>query len=312
MDENEKHLARVLFHKKVYTSEGQQFEDLLCRIMELNDGRFSRVKPHGKIGDKKNDGYIQDLGIYFQIFSPEDPMSAASITTAVEKAKTDFLGLKQYWDSISPIKQFYFAYNDKYKGAYPDIEKALADIRLTHSLDRAGLFRAKDLEDIFINLPKQHIIEVVGLLPNPFSITSISYSALHELLGYIHGNYSALDLNAISPPPIFHTKIGFNKISPTIESLLNVGSFQAGLIDSYFQSNSTFSKDSTRDHLAGLYAIAKKNTSANASRPEYPGDDIFIKLLEDLKANSGPEIQNSAIVLLSYFFESCDIFEAPI
>ena len=59
MDENEKHLARVLFHKKVHTSEGQQFEDLLCRILELSDGRLSRGKPHGKIGDKKNDGYIQ-------------------------------------------------------------------------------------------------------------------------------------------------------------------------------------------------------------------------------------------------------------
>ncbi|MBZ4231317.1 hypothetical protein LAN31_22090, partial [Mycobacterium tuberculosis] len=33
---------------------------------------FERVKPHGNIGDRGNDGWVCGVGVYYQVYAPED------------------------------------------------------------------------------------------------------------------------------------------------------------------------------------------------------------------------------------------------
>jgi len=72
MNDQEKALARLLFQNKINSLEGTAFENFFSQIMNYEDSEFEQIKPWGNIGDRKNDGFIRDKGIYFQVYAPED------------------------------------------------------------------------------------------------------------------------------------------------------------------------------------------------------------------------------------------------
>lgn len=91
MNANERAFARYMFKYKVVTSDGQEYENLFTDIMQRGSSDFIRVKPQGKIGDRKNDGYDRKLGSYYQVFAPEDLTKKAQ--DAVKKLKRDLQAL---------------------------------------------------------------------------------------------------------------------------------------------------------------------------------------------------------------------------
>ena len=127
MNRDEKYIARLKFQNELLKSDGQKFQDLFVKIMQKSYKDFRPVKPHGNVGDRKNDGFDKIRGAYYQVYAPEN--IDMKITNAVSKLKEDFEGLKSFWDSIYPIKEFYFTVNDKYKGLYPAIYYALAELK---------------------------------------------------------------------------------------------------------------------------------------------------------------------------------------
>jgi len=106
MNRDEKAFARVMFKHKVVTSDGQAYEDLFVDIMTRGNPDFIGVKPQGRIGDRKNDGYDRRKGSYYQVFAPEDPKLKSQ--DAVKKLKTDFAGLLKHWDSVTPDQRISF------------------------------------------------------------------------------------------------------------------------------------------------------------------------------------------------------------
>lgn len=103
----EKYIATLVFKNRIYQYEGQQFEDFFVDIMQKADSRFQPVKAYGNIGDRKNDGFIKEDGVYYQIFAPEEITKEKTIYDAVKKLEEDFSKLFAYWNEISPIKEYY-------------------------------------------------------------------------------------------------------------------------------------------------------------------------------------------------------------
>ncbi|ADO47976.1 hypothetical protein Entcl_1718 [[Enterobacter] lignolyticus SCF1] len=164
MDDISLSIARNMFHLQVYESDGVRFEDLFSKIMYYKSPGFQQVKPHGNVGDRKNDGFIKDEGVYYQVYAPED--ASNNVLTAVNKIKDDFQGLMEYWHDICPIKKYYFVLNDKYKGSLPQLHKELINLQRNFNLIDTGVFVAKDLERDLFNLPDDMIRSVVGHLPD--------------------------------------------------------------------------------------------------------------------------------------------------
>ena len=65
MDVQQKLDVRKAFKLRIHESNGNAFEDLFCDVMRASNKNFKKVKPQGRIGDRKNDGFIQSEGKYY-------------------------------------------------------------------------------------------------------------------------------------------------------------------------------------------------------------------------------------------------------
>jgi hypothetical protein len=310
MNSDERALARILFMNKILSSSGQEFENLFTRIMQYANANFIQIKPQGKIGDRKNDGYDPTKGTYYQVFSPEEP--TASEAAAVKKVSTDFAGLLKYWDTICPVKEFRFVFNDKYNGSFPTIEQDLLNIKKTHGLQGSGVFLARDLEDVFFTLKSDQMKAIVGFLPDPARVQLLDFSILGQVIAQVLRYKTQLGVTQILSAPDLDEKIKFNGLGPQVSVMLKHGSFHAGTVENYFSLNSTFTKQDVRNRLNDLY---RSRCSANKT-PLPAGvcraDVIFFEVLREISPASGSgEAQDAALILLAYFFEACDVFEDP-
>jgi hypothetical protein len=66
MNSQERAIARKFFKNRILEADGQAFQDLFNRIMSVAIPGFKPIKPHGNIGDRKNDGYVEATQTYYQ------------------------------------------------------------------------------------------------------------------------------------------------------------------------------------------------------------------------------------------------------
>ena len=298
MNVQEKTFARQLFQNKILKADGQIFEDIFSAIMNYADTDFQQIKPWGNIGDRKNDGYIKTKGIFYQVYAPEDIRK--SYPNVVSKLKEDFDGLKAKW---SPVNEFYFVVNDKYKGVNADCEKIIQEIKISHNLNDAGFLTAKYLENILFELEDNQIYLITGHIPDPANIKQLDFSILNEVIGHI----MQLPLNDGDKPkivlPDWNEKIKLNVLSESISQLLINGCFQSHSLEEYLKNNSDFLADSLRDKMNEVYSQEKENKS---------GDELFWAIVNSASPKAEQMYQTSVIVIMSKYFETCDIFEEPV
>ncbi len=298
MNQQEKTLARIFFQNKVFKSEGQQFEDLFCDIMSYADRNFKRIKAWGNLGDRKNDGYIENKGIFYQVFAPEDIRKA--YPEIVNKIQRDFDGLKEAWPNI---REFYFVVNDKYKGVHPESEQTIKTLKNSYALEESGIITADNLERILFELEENQINTIVGFLPDIEKIVNLDYHVLNEVIGFIMKLPIPLVKGEIKFPE-WDEKIRINNLSEYSKHLLNHGSQTVGSLDKFLANNS-FLAEELQSHITGVYQQIKKAWSDF----EVSGDHIFWELINECSPKNENPYQNAVVVIMAKYFESCDIFE---
>lgn len=308
MNREEKHIAKVKFQNKLLSSDKQAYEDLFTKVMELYDSDFRPVKPHGKEGDQKCDGFNKIKGQYYQVYAPEDLIGKEK--TTLNKLDDTIEGLFNFWQQISPIKEFYYVIKDDYKGAYPIIHQRLAEIKQNYQLEKADIFLGKDLEDIFLQLPDEHIFDVLGgFLPDVRNITNIDLSSLGEVINHLLNAERKPKEERFPDDPNFDKKIKFNNLSEEYASQLRSAYLQTYIIDEYFTYQGSFFKQDLKLVFSEFYSNSQNevpNTIENRN------DIIFEKIWDKASPNNKVPFKHAALVLMSHYFESCDIFEEPI
>lgn len=296
MNSQEKALARLLFNSKIIKANGQAFEDIFTDIMNYADPDFQSIKPWGNIGDRKNDGYIKSKGVFFQVFSPEE--ITTSYPKVINKLKCDFNGLLNHW---SPVNEFYFVVNDQYKGINADCEQAIQSIKQEHGLKNAGFKTAADLENLLFSLNEDEILNIVGFLPDPASI-KLDYSVLSEILDHLMSLSLPKTQDSHIIYPDWDEKITFNSLEGLAAQYLNNGFFQVGSLDEYLNNQSNFFADEVKNKIREIYIEYSK---------EYSGNELFWKMVDVICAKPTIGFQAAGIVLISKYFETCDVFEEP-
>jgi hypothetical protein len=296
MNSQEKALARKMFKLKIHESNGQAFEDLFTSIMNYAESDFQAIKPWGNIGDRKNDGYIESKGIFFQVFAPEDIKK--SYPKVIEKLKNDFEGLVKQW---SPIHEFYFVVNDKYHGINADCEQTIQIIRQEYNLNKTGFKTAKHLENLLFALEDDQIFSIVGYLPDPANI-QLDYSVLGEIINHLLSFSLPKTLDSSNIYPDWDKKIVFNDLGQIEANYLNNGYFQIGSLDEYLDNQSNFFADEVKDKIREVYI---KN------KDKHSGTQLFWKMIDVITPKAKSAYQVAVIVLMAKYFETCDIFEEP-
>ena len=311
MDRDEKYLIRIMFQNKIYSSDAQEFENLFTKIMQYRYNDFRAVKPQGSLGDMKNDGYLIDDGEFYQVYGPEN--ISKSIDTAINKLEVDSEGLINKWNKAN-INKFNYVVNDKYKGANVSVHQKLLKLdtilqKIANNNNiRTGLIVAKDLENMLFELDEDSIIAIVGLPPRTNAIYDVDYDALNEVVNHIL-NLPAKDYTDDLYVPDFDEKIKFNGLSKIIARRLDSAAINYGDVEVYFENQGDFLRDDIKNRFKQLYNEAKNKIS---NEEENFADRRYMYILEkSMPRENKNSIQQAVECLLAFYFESCDIFEAP-
>jgi hypothetical protein len=307
MSPEQKVIARSLFQLKVFNSDGQAFETLFTVILTLSNPNFIQIKPQGNLGDEKNDGFDRTSGTYYQCYAPEDIEKREG--KALSKLKEDFGGLKSKWNHETPIKKFFYVLNDKYKGVYASIVHELAWIKNEHGLEDAAPFLNKDLENVFFGLSDEQIFSVIGMLPKIEMDETVQLSALGEVVDHLIQTMKPKTGSGKLVAPDFNEKIEFNYLSAEVAQILTDGNYQSHALTAYFSSGPSGLKEDLRDIFNKLYVdLGKKYLEVPTKEKS---DILFFDIADKSFPNQKAAHQQAIFVLMSYFFESCDIFEEP-
>lgn len=306
MNANDLYMMTERFRYEVRKSDGNDFENLFTKLMHAKDNSFHQVKPQGKLGDKKNDGFTDDKGEFYQVYAPEDLSSKDA--NALTKLNEDFTGLVSYWPQHGfTIKKFRYVVNDKYKGVGPTTYAGIQQLKKNNPSIDIGLLTSVDLTDIFRSLTDEDKIDILG--PNP-ELTQEFYDAqvMHDIVEYIMN--SKLDpLTAQIPNYVdFQKKLDYNKLNDHIKELLKNALIRICDVDDYFNLNIDFQKDELRNRMSGFY----QNACADITDSDNQPDEVFISLYENLcPKTASTSAKNAILVLMAYYFQTCDIFKVP-
>jgi hypothetical protein len=318
MDETRKLIARRMFRLRVHEAKGTEFQHLFEQVMQYRYPGFKAIKPHGNVGDRKNDGYIASLGRYFQVYAPEEPHTNDSAVAAARKAAKDFAGLVAYWQKIAAVKEYRFVFNDEYRGTPPPLEEALAAIQKDHGIS-ASVMLTKELEDEAMKLDPDQLADVINSsIPETSLFDSVDFGVLREVVQHVLRQADPVTIDDFLEAPDFDQKIQFNGLSKGVAVLLTYGSYQSDAVDDYFSKNSTFARQQVRDHLSSTYSLCRTRISNAASPLADAGDLVFFRILDTIvprvpaaSREQSARVQQAAIVVMAYYFEACDIFESP-
>lgn len=317
MSPERKMMARVLFQLKIHKSNGAAFERLFADVMQYARPDLDKIKPYGNQGDRGNDAYQKNDGRYFQMYAPEEPANTKQ--EAIVKAKTDFeTKLLPHWSGFCPVKEYYFVFNDKYHGTSFPIEKELAQIKETHSLNAAEVYLAKHLEQEFISLEEDQILTILGTgsLPRYESTEGLDYSVIAEVIQYIQNTPIDHIKNGKLVVPDINEKILFNDLNAFSE-YLKIKQRETWQIDDYFSRNSDFAKSVLRDHLSSYYQESILEIPDGIdTQGSMLGDLRFAYVLDRIapitkNAAHDRARRDVALVIMARYFETCDIFEEP-
>ena len=305
MNRNTRYIARLLFQNRIYSCDGAAFEHFFTQVMQRYNPNFRQIKPQGPYGDRKNDGFDNTTGTYYQVYAPEDIRTREKET--IDKLVMDFGGLYSYWQGITPIKHFFYVVNDKYKGAYPTLYAELQKIRNQYPDISVNPLLSKDLEDVFLTLSEHDVIDIIGIIPSPDDIV-VEYGVMRDVVDYLLRVPTNPQQEVIPLNPDFGKKISFNSLSEHVASYLKSHRINEFAINDFFELNSNFTKDELRNVFNGLY-----NEALNViPDTEEKNDKVFFYIYDKSYSKHSVAIDAAIFTLMAYYFEYCDIFEVPV
>ena len=122
-DELQRYIYQLKFRNAFLENEGQAFEDMFSRIMgHAFPCDFQPVRPYGRRGDLKCDGYRASDKSVFQCYAPR----TTKLDAMQAKVDADFNGAVGHWGSR--MERWVFVQNDD-AGLPADVTQQLLDLR---------------------------------------------------------------------------------------------------------------------------------------------------------------------------------------
>jgi hypothetical protein len=292
----------LIYHQNILELElfrhtGKAFQDLFELIMQKADPSFIMVKPMGKEGDWKADGYSLNSKTVYQCYAPEEMTGSK----AAKKIAADFDGAKLQWKDRMQIWVFVWssesALPPQAVGALADLESANPGLKIYH-IGRAGLW------DIVKGLSLNDREALLGIVPDLRDVPMTTAAEIQVLMkhlvksGTVASEDDSFDLTAITD------KLARNRLSVAVTNMIKPALPVARLVREYVTSmpDPGFSQVVALD-LASHYAEIAPSTNDS--------DVIFGSLVKYVLGDhdSEPKFFWAAAGIVTHYFELCDVFE---
>ncbi len=297
MDRVSRSWYELAFERDFLKKTGNSFQDFFCEIMEkCHPGDFQRIRPWGKFGDRKNDGYLSSARMLFQIYAPNEIRQADTLA----KINEDFYGALPYWEKY--FDSWVFTHNSR-QGLSPDVFKRLLELKTEYTYLEFPCWGFEELRIKVFTLSERDIASILGLAPTNQDLLNVGFSELKLVLGAISQQEPLFDQDISS---ISKEKLTYNALSHSVEELIKLGAVRSNLVKRFFReyNDPEYGDKIARTFREKYIELKKENNSP---------DIIFLKLQEFAGGTKRgpPKYEAAVLAILSYLFQSCDIFEHP-
>jgi len=276
---------------------GKAFQDFFERIMQKTEPSFMMIKPMGRVGDWKADGYSMHTATIYQCYAPEELTGPET----AKKIKEDFNGARAKWKD--KMKRWVFVWNF-YRGLPPQAVAELAELKKAYPTLVGDHIGPAGLWDIVQKLSLADREALLGVVPDLNDVPTTTAAEIQVLMTHL-GSHSTvfsgpvdLDLTAIVE------KLQRNRLSAAVSAIIKPAIPVARLVGKFVTSmpEPAFSEAIAMD-LARRY----NELAASADEP----DVIFGNLIEYVLGDHRPEPRLfwAAAGIVTHYFELCDLFE---
>ena len=295
LDEFALHYHEMRFEKACHEKKGMEFQAFFERIMTKHDPTFISVKPSGKEGDWKADGFSQKSGTVFQAYAPEEMTNAK----AASKIITDFNGAKAKWGDKMKAWVFVWSSHDSLP---PHAVSVLQEIKQKELTITISDMSRKGLWGIVATLPLLDRIDLLGVVPSINPAESVTAVEIQVLLKYLVRQEAPLLSDNLDLTDLAE-KINRNRLSSRVREQVQKAIATVRVVEQYVKRHSDVQYSQL---VANVLAYKYQQFAVAYNKP----DDIFFALVEYVRSNDpSPTSYWPAVGIIAYYFQLCDIFE---
>jgi hypothetical protein len=279
-------------------SKGDGFQSLFEKVMsKAYPGDFMPCRPWGKVGDKKNDGYLPSKRTLFQCYAPNEMAAKA----AIKKINEDFEGAKIHWEEF--FDTWAFVHNAPDGRLGPHIIETLEKLRQANPKISIVSCGYTELLAEFRRLSLQDLESWFGLSLTTEVNLGLGYQDLAAVLKHIN---LSLPLTNAEVKDVSRGKIEANFLSPAVADFLKIGMQKSYLVSGFFQNWN----DPTYGERVAL-AFKNEYISLKAAVPTLHPDEIFgqLEAWAGGSSNNTPSHKAAVLAVMAYLFDRCEIFE---
>ena len=279
-------------------AKGDAFQGFFETLMfKAHPNDFLACRPWGKVGDRKNDGYLPSARVLFQSYAPNE-MGAAEAT---KKIKEDFEGAKHHWEKY--FDEWTFVHNAPDGRLGPHIIETLAKLMQDNPNIRIGHCGYEEMLAKFRQLSLQDLESWFGPSLTMEANVNLGFSDLAAVLTHI----------SVTPLPtasevkdVSRGKIEANLLSQAVADFLKLGMQKSPLVAQFFSNwkNPTYGEQIAQ-------AFKSQYTGLRDGVPPLHPDEIFGRLEAWAAgtANTTPTHKAAVLAVMAYLFDKCEIFE---
>lgn len=284
------------FRNDYLEKKGTAFQEWFVQLIGAALGpRFEPVRPYGKQGDLKCDGRDSSTGTVFQVYAPEGMKDKELMS----KIQADFDGAVEHWGE--ELKKWVFVHNDS-RGLPPKAQQLLDELRTKNPGIEIEQWWEPQLRELAMSLPLAALQSLWGFAPSMAVAERTTFADLVPVISALAQSEPSELAVPVTPPSAF--KIQKNDLSSDVEQLLIVGRRKSDLVRQYFQR-------AADADLGERIAQSFRNRYQELRETGLSADKIFAELQQMAGMSGAPGQQAAALAVLTYFFESCDIYEDP-
>ncbi|WP_371566838.1 ABC-three component system protein [Streptomyces canus] len=288
-------------HQQACFESGTAFEDYVSKVLEKFHDDFLNPAPSGSLGDGGCDGLAESGTIFYACYGQRPGRNAER--ELANKIQGDFARGLDQWDTFHTWK---FVTNAPIG---PESLKIISALQQAHgpTADRPLTIRAVRPERLWTDVVGTFDVPILdSLFPGAPGIENVELADLLPLLDALGTAESASETGGrvLPVPP---TKMDFNKLPEASRIEFNSGRLLAPRIDRWYEESSDPGLyDAQGERFRTLYQEARSVTEEPAEILER----LYVSVA-GVNFRMDGKRANAAFAVVSYFFDSCHIFEMP-